>query len=149
METTPAFMTGVFPYSGTGLATPVAVAGAAYTVPGDKRTQLIYFRGGNAGGTMIAVTLLKDGKAMRTFPIGAQGAMHVPLAVVEDIMPDSRVTLAIAAPAGAAGEAVGAAAGGGDDGGPAVRGYAGYRAAGDLDEGDLVAGEGDEAFGEA
>jgi hypothetical protein len=106
METSPAFITGVFAYSGTGLAAPGIIAGASYTVPGDKRTQLIYFRGGNAGGTIVAVTLMKDGKPMRTFPIGAHGAMHVPLAVVEDIMPESTITVGIAAPAGAAGEVV-------------------------------------------
>jgi hypothetical protein len=106
METTPAFINGVFAYSGTGLASPVPIATVSYTVPGDKRTQLIYFRGGNAGGTLVAVTLMKDGKPMRTFPIGANGAMHVPLAVVEDIMPDSIVTVGIAAPAGVTGEVV-------------------------------------------
>jgi hypothetical protein len=106
METTPAFINGVFAYTGTGLAAPVAIPGIAYTVPGDKRTQLIYFRGGNAGSTLVAVTLMKDGKPMRTFPIGANAGIHVPLAVVEDIMPDSVVTVGVAAPAGAAGEIV-------------------------------------------
>jgi hypothetical protein len=106
METTPSFITGVFSFTGTGLAAPVPVAGVSYTVPADKRTQLIYFRAGNSADALVAVTLMKDGKPMRTFPIGAKGAVHVPLAVVEDIMPDSVVTVAIAAMEGVSGQVV-------------------------------------------
>ena len=43
---------------------------------------------------------MRDGKPMRIFPIGAKAAMHVPLAVVEDLMPDSKVEVFVAAPAG-------------------------------------------------
>ena len=106
METTPHFMTGVFGFTGHGLDAPASLAGVAYTVPADKRAQPIYFRAGNSADAMIAVHLLKDGKPMRTFPIGAKGAMHIPLAVVEDIMPDSVLTLSIAAPAGTTGQVV-------------------------------------------
>ena len=106
METTPHFMTGVFAFTGQGLDAPAPVAGLSYTVPADKRAQPIYFRAGNSAGEMVAVHLLKDGKPMRTFPIGAKAAMHVPLAVVEDIMPDSVLTLTIAAPVGASGHVV-------------------------------------------
>jgi hypothetical protein len=37
---------------------------------------------------------------MRYFPVGAKGAIHVPLAVVEDIAPGSKVEVLIAAPKG-------------------------------------------------
>ena len=106
METTPAFISGVFAYTGNGLAAPVPLPGVSYTVPGDKRTQMIYFRGGNSADAMVAVMLMKDGKPMRTFPIGAKGAVHVPLAVVEDIMPESKVEVYVAAPKGTTGEVV-------------------------------------------
>ena len=106
METTPHFMTGVFAFTGQGLDTPAAIAGLSYTVPADKRAQPIYFRAGNSADAMIALYLLKDGKPMRTFPVGAKGAMHVPLAVVEDIMPDSVLTLSVAAPSGTTGQVV-------------------------------------------
>jgi len=106
METTPHFMTGVFALTGQGLDAPAAIAGLSYRIPADKRAQPIYFRAGNSCGEMIALHLLKDGNPMRTFPVGAKGAMHVPLAVVEDIMPDSVLTLAVAAPAGASGHVV-------------------------------------------
>jgi hypothetical protein len=38
--------------------------------------------------------------------VAARGATHVPLAVVEDLPPDTRIEIFIAAPAGAAGTAV-------------------------------------------
>ncbi len=38
--------------------------------------------------------------AFRYFPIGAKGAIHVQLAIVEDIDPESEIELAIGAPEG-------------------------------------------------
>jgi len=43
---------------------------------------------------------------MRSFPIGARGAIHVPLVVVEDLMPDSRIDVFVAAPTGVSGQVV-------------------------------------------
>jgi hypothetical protein len=37
---------------------------------------------------------------MRYFPVGAKGAIHVPLAVLEDISPGSKVEILLAAPEG-------------------------------------------------
>lgn len=107
METTPRFFNGVYAFTGAGLAAPALLhAALSYVVPGDKRTQMIYFRGGNSADAMVAVSVVKDGKPFRTFPIGAKGAINVPLAVVEDIMPDSRVEVFIAAPEGVSGHVV-------------------------------------------
>lgn len=107
METTPRFLNGVYAFTGSGLAAPTLLdAALAYTVPGDKRTQLIYFRGGNSADAMVAVSVVKDGKPFRTFPIGAKGAISVPLAVVEDIMPDSRIEVFVGAPQGVSGQIV-------------------------------------------
>jgi hypothetical protein len=105
METTPQFIHGVFSFSGAGLSSPSPL-GAGYTVPADKRSQLIYFRGGNSADAMVSVSLMKDGKPFRMFPIGAKAGIHVPLAVVEDLMPDSKLEVFIAAPSGASGEIV-------------------------------------------
>jgi hypothetical protein len=55
---------------------------------------------------MIYVSLTVAGKPVRLFPVGAKGAAHVPLAVVEDLQPDSRVELLLAAPPGCAGTVV-------------------------------------------
>lgn len=107
METTPRFLNGVYAFSGSGLASPAPLdAALAYTVPSDKRSQLIYFRAGNSADALVAVTLMKDGKPFRTFPIGAKDAVHVPLAVVEDLMPDSKLEVFAAAASGVAGEIV-------------------------------------------
>jgi hypothetical protein len=49
---------------------------------------------------------MRDGKPMRLFPVGAKQALHVPLAVVEDISPEAKIEVFLAAPQGAAGQVV-------------------------------------------
>jgi nitrite reductase/ring-hydroxylating ferredoxin subunit len=46
---------------------------------------------------------MRDGKPMRLFPIGARASTHVPLAVVEDIAPETLIEVFVAAPEGVAG----------------------------------------------
>jgi hypothetical protein len=107
METTPRFLQGIFPFIGTGLDKSALLGTTlSYTVPGDKRSQLIYFRAGNSTPDLIVLSLLRDGKLMRLFPIGAKSAMHVSLAVVEDMMPDTKLEVFVAAPAGTSGDVV-------------------------------------------
>jgi hypothetical protein len=43
---------------------------------------------------------------MRYFPLGAKSAEHVPLAVVEDLFPETKLELFLAAPVGQAGHLV-------------------------------------------
>jgi assimilatory nitrate reductase catalytic subunit len=103
-DSTPKFLQGVFSFTGAGYDTPAPFAEALdYTVPGTKRSQLIYFRGGNSAADMVSVVLLRDGKLMRHFQIGGHGAIHVPLAVVEDIEPDQKLSFRVCAPAGCSG----------------------------------------------
>jgi hypothetical protein len=86
METTPRFLNGVFQFEGRGLTAPALLhPSLTYTVPSDRRAQLIYFRAGHSADALVNLVLLRAGKPMRMFPLGAKGAMHVPLAVVEDI----------------------------------------------------------------
>jgi len=100
----PKFIQGVHAVSGAGLARAVPlVPEVKYAVPFDKRTQLIYLRAGNSLDAMIYLVLTRDGKPMRYFPIGAKGAVHVPLAIVEDIEPESKLELLVGAPEGAHG----------------------------------------------
>jgi hypothetical protein len=105
IDSMPKFIQGVFTFTGAGYDSPVPIA-AEYTVPGAKRAQLIYFRAGNSAPAMVSLILLRDGTPMRYFPIAAHGATHVPLAVVEDLEPDQKLTLTVAAPAGEAGTLV-------------------------------------------
>ncbi len=107
MDTTPRFLAGVFAYTGRGLTAAAPLdAALAYTVPADRRSQLIYFRAGNSADALVALSLVRDGAPMRTFPVGAKAAVHVPLAVVEDLFPDSRIEVFVAAPEGVSGHIV-------------------------------------------
>ncbi len=107
MSPTPRFIQGAFSFTGKGLASPHPLHGAArLAVPADKRLQLIYVRGGNSTDALICLLLARDGKAMRYFPIGAKASVHVPLAVVEDIFPESKIEVLVAAPEGVSGTVI-------------------------------------------
>ena len=107
MEAIPKFLSGVFGFTGRGLSSATALgSGLVYTVPSDKRSQLIYFRGGNSSAELVCVSLTRDGKPFRLFPVGAKAGIHVPLAVVEDLFPETKLEVLVAAPSGASGEVV-------------------------------------------
>jgi hypothetical protein len=107
MEAAPRFLQGVFPFKGGGLDKPAPLDGKlAYKVPADKRAQLIYLRAGNSSTELIYLVLMRDGKPMRYFPIGAKSSDHVALVVTEDIFPDTNLDILIAAPSGATGDLV-------------------------------------------
>jgi hypothetical protein len=55
---------------------------------------------------MICLVLSRAGKAMRFFPIGAKGSIHVPLAIVEDLEPETELVLRVGAPAGVQGDVI-------------------------------------------
>ena len=92
----PRFLQGVYEFLGQGLHIPEPLP-LGYKVPFDKRSQMVYFRAGNSSGDLIYVMLARDGKPMRYFPIGAKSAVHVPLAVVEDLHPESLLEVLVAA----------------------------------------------------
>jgi hypothetical protein len=95
----PAFIQGMYSRKGAGLACPVPFdPPVTYTVPDDKRAQTIYFRAGNASAELVYLVLTRNGVPMRYFPVGAKAAIHVPLAVVEDLEPGSRLEILLAAP---------------------------------------------------
>lgn len=107
IESKPQFLNGVYSFVGAGYEMVAPVSDKlAYTVPADKRSQLIYLRAGNSSGELIYLTLMRDGVPMRYFPLSARGAEHVSLAVVEDLEPDTRIEVFFAAPPGAAGSLV-------------------------------------------
>lgn len=104
MHTTPRFLQGSYPFEGQGLCKPVPIDPAlTYTVPPGVTGQALYFRGGNSADEMIAVLLMRDGKPMRYFPIGARDGTHVPLRVVEDLISYTQIELHVAAPEGCVG----------------------------------------------
>jgi hypothetical protein len=107
VHTTPRFLQGVLSFEGKGLDQPVPLGGSlSYVVPDGVVAQAVYFRGGNSSEELIAVVLMRDGTAMRYFPIGAKGDVHVPLRVVEDLDSGTAVELWLAAPDGVTGTVV-------------------------------------------
>ena len=101
-ESTPRILTGMYAFDGRGYDSPVSL-GVTYSVPSDRRAQMIYFRAGSSASDRVAVVLTRDGTPMRIFPIGAKGAVHIPLVVVEDLSPDTQLELMVAAPSDAGG----------------------------------------------
>ncbi len=107
MESIPKFLSGVFMFTGAGLAKPALLdPSLVYSVSPERRAQLVYLRGGNSTDALICLTLMRDGKPMRMFPIGAKAGIHVPLTVVEDLQPDTKVEVYVSAPEGVAGQVV-------------------------------------------
>jgi hypothetical protein len=107
IEAKPKFLNGVYSFFGAGYEKIALLSGKlVYTVPADKRTQLIYLRAGNSCAEMVYLVLMRDGVPMRYFPVTAKGVDHIPLAVVEDIFPDTKLEVFFAAPSGAQGTLV-------------------------------------------
>ncbi len=103
----PAFIQGIFSFEGKGLQSPQPFSPPiTYKVPFDKRSQLVYFRAGSSSPEMVCFLLVRDGKPVRYFPVAAKGATHVPLAVVEDLHPETQLEVMFAAPAGEKGTVV-------------------------------------------
>ena len=99
MDAKSTFLQGVYFFEGQGLNKPFLLDPAlSYCVPSDKRSQLIYFRGGNSAAELIYLVFMRDHRPMRYFPLGAKAASHVQLAVVEDLLPDCRLDILLAAP---------------------------------------------------
>lgn len=107
MYSKPHLLQGIFPFEGRGLAQPLPLGESlTYVVPAARRAQLVYFRAGNTCGELVCVTLLRNGAPMRLFPVGARADTHVSLAVIEDLLPQTRLEVALAAPKGVSGELV-------------------------------------------
>jgi hypothetical protein len=103
----PKFLQGVYSFEGKGLANPSPLVPAlTYKVPTDKRCQLTYFRAGNSSAELIYLLVKRDGNPMRYFPVGAKSAVHIALAVTEDLHPDTTLEIQLAAPAYSKGEVV-------------------------------------------
>jgi hypothetical protein len=104
MGPTSRFINGVFRFEGSGYDKPSLVdASTSYVVPSDKRAQLVYIRGGNSADQLIYVLLTRNAKPLRYFPIGAKSSVHVSLAIVDDIFPESKIDVLVGAAVGTSG----------------------------------------------
>jgi assimilatory nitrate reductase catalytic subunit len=107
VHSNPRFLQGVFPFEGKGIDSPFLLDPAlSYTVPAGVIAQPVYFRAGNTCAELVYVMLMRDGKPMRYFPIGAKGDVHVALRVVEDLDGGTVLELYLAAPDGVGGAVV-------------------------------------------
>jgi hypothetical protein len=103
----PRFIQGVYSFEGRGLERPAPLRPEiTYVVPRDRRAQLVYLRAGNSTPELVYLVLTQNERPVRYFPIGAKGAIHVPLAIVEDVSPETQVGLSIGAPEGLRGVAL-------------------------------------------
>lgn len=106
-DSIPQFRSGVFPFTGAGYEKPSPLSPKlTYSVPPDKRSQLIYLRAGNSSDELIYIALIKDGAPMRYFPIGAKDSEHVSLAVIEDLPPETKLEVSVGAASGVTGHVV-------------------------------------------
>ncbi len=104
---TPMFLQGIFRFNGKGLENPFPLSEfLVYEVPTRKRAQLIYLRAGNTAAELINVLILRDGCVMRHFPVGGCKTIHIPLAVVEDLTPQTKIRVMLAAPEGLEGSLI-------------------------------------------
>lgn len=103
LETKPAFLQGTFKFTGAGFDAPLALNGAKYKVPDNRRAQLVYFRAGQTGDEPINLILLRNSETMRLFPLGMKSAMHFPLAIQEFLEPGSELELKLTAAEGLTG----------------------------------------------
>jgi len=101
----PKFLQGLFPFRGSGLEHAIPFSPElTYKVPFDKRSQLVYFRAGNSTSELIYLLVKRNNLPMRYFPVGAKDAVHISLAVVEDLHPETLLEVFIAAPNGLEGQ---------------------------------------------
>jgi len=104
MYTKAKFIQGIFNFEGSGLEAPSRLGPVAtYKVPADKRAQIVYLRAGNSADALICVSLRRDDQLTRYFPIGARQSIHIPMVVTEDVFPESKIELLVAAPRGVSG----------------------------------------------
>jgi assimilatory nitrate reductase catalytic subunit len=58
---------------------------------------MFYFRSGSTVAGMVNVSIMRDGKLMRYFPVAPNSATHVSLAIVEELPAGTRIDVLAAA----------------------------------------------------
>ena len=89
-EGTPVLLQTLATFEGHGLAAPQPL-GLSYTVPNDRTSGMFYFRAGSTVGGMVNISVMRDGKLMRYFPVAPNSAIHVSLAIVEELPAGTRI----------------------------------------------------------
>ncbi len=99
MASRPRFLQGIYSFEGRGLDQPFLLhPELIYRVPRDTEAQFVYFRGGNSSDELVTVVVMRDGRPMRMFPLGAKSGASMPLRIVEDLLGQKRLEVHLAAP---------------------------------------------------
>lgn len=99
MASRPHFLQGIYSFTGRGLDQPFLLhPDLAYSVPRDTEAQFVYFRGGNSCDELVTAIVMRDGKPMRMFPMGAKSGTNMPLRIVEDLLAETHLEVHLAAP---------------------------------------------------
>lgn len=95
MAYTTVLLQKIMAFEGKGLDSPEPLD-LTYIVPQGCTSGVQYVRAGNASAGMVNITLLKNGQPMRYVPVAAGGAIHVPLAIVDDLRPGTGIEVFVA-----------------------------------------------------
>jgi len=82
-EGTPVLLQTITTFEGRGLLEPQALD-LRYRVPAGCIAAMLYFRAGSTVSGMVNVSITRNGQLLRYFPLAANSAMHVSLAIVEE-----------------------------------------------------------------
>ena len=83
-EGTPVLLQTIVEFEGRGLTEPMPI-GLSYVVRDGHTAGMFYFRAGSTVSGMVNVSILRDGKLMRYFPMAPNSTIHVSLAIVEEL----------------------------------------------------------------
>ena len=91
----PVLLQTVTTFEGQGLDQPLPL-GLTYTVPPGRTAGMFYFRAGSTVSGMLNVTVLRNGKVMRYFPVASNSSIHVSLAIVEELPEGTHIDIVAA-----------------------------------------------------
>ncbi|HEY1011892.1 MAG TPA: hypothetical protein VGE07_04250, partial [Herpetosiphonaceae bacterium] len=78
-EGTPILLQTIAVFEGRGLTTPEPL-GLRYAVPPGRTAGMLYVRAGSTVSGMVNLSVTRDGRLLRYFPVAANSAIHVSLA---------------------------------------------------------------------
>lgn len=91
-EGEPVLLQTITVFEGSGLLEPKPL-GLTYTIPAGRTSGMFYFRAGSTVSGMVNVSVMRNGKLMRYFPVASNSAMHVPLSIVEELPGGTRIDI--------------------------------------------------------
>lgn len=91
-EGKPILLQTITTFEGRGLLNPAPLE-LSYTVPKGRTAGMLYFRAGSTVSGMVNITIMRNGRPMRYFPIAADSATHVSLAIVEELPEGTKIEI--------------------------------------------------------